>query len=171
MRAAWFAAERHSTQKRKGAAQEPYINHLLEVASLLSETAAVEDTDLVIAALLHDTVEDTGVSADEISGMFGEDVATIVLEVTDDKSLPKAQRKELQVQNAPHKSERARNLKVADKISNVRAILESPPAGWDAARRREYFLWADRVVTACGEVHPALRAEFTRLMEKLPDLG
>src|SRR6266849_6114480 len=128
--AAQFAAEKHVQQKRKGAAQEPYINHLVEVAHLIAGSSDTLDTELVMAGFLHDTVEDTDVTQDELVRLFGNDVAGLVAEVTDDKSLPKTERKALQVKNAVKKSPRAQTLKLADKISNLRSILASPPADW-----------------------------------------
>jgi GTP diphosphokinase / guanosine-3',5'-bis(diphosphate) 3'-diphosphatase len=125
--AAQTAARWHAKQRRKGSAGEPYFNHLLEVAALVNEAAQGEDTDLVVAALLHDAVEDQGISRETIAEEFGEDVAGLVMEVTDDKSLPKAVRKRLQIEEAPKKSRRAKILKLADKISNVTAIGRDPP--------------------------------------------
>src|SRR6266849_627996 len=115
--AARFAAAKHASQKRKGEAGEPYVNHLLEVAELIASSSQVLDTELVMAGLLHDTIEDTGVTREELEQLFGNDVASLVVEVTDDKSLPKETRKALQVQNAGKKSARAQTLKLADKIS------------------------------------------------------
>ena len=123
-----------------------------------------------MAALLHDTIEDTGVTAQELEQRFGADVTSLVLEVTDDKSLPKATRKALQVQNAPKKSVRAQVLKLADKISNLRSILERPPADWDLERKRQYFEWAKQVVDGLTSPNPILKAEFERLYARLDEL-
>src|SRR5271166_1576149 len=120
--AARFAAEKHAHQRRKGLAGEPYVNHLIEVAQLIASSSEVLDTNLVMAGLLHDTIEDCGVTAQELEQQFGSDVAGLVVEVTDDKTLPKEMRKALQVQNAPKKSGRAQVIKLADKISNLRSI-------------------------------------------------
>jgi (p)ppGpp synthase/HD superfamily hydrolase len=158
--AAKFAAEKHAAQKRKGAAAEPYINHLIEVAHLVSTALEEPDTNLIIAALLHDVIEDCAVTRDEVAELFSPDVADLVMEVTDDKSLPKAERKRLQVATAPKKSPRAQVLKLADKISNLRAILNSPPADWSFERRREYFEWARQVVNNLAMANPVLKAEF-----------
>ena len=171
MRAAHFAAARHSAQRRKGAAAEPYINHLLEVAELVSSAVAEPDPNLVIAALLHDTVEDVGVTREELTEHFGEDVASLVLEVTDDKSLPNRERKRLQIVNAPTKTVRAQVIKLADKISNLRAIITSPPKDWGVERRREYFEWAKQVVDALSAPNPSLKAEFERLYAQAGSLG
>jgi len=164
--AARFAAEKHAGQKRKGRAAEPYVNHVIEVAELIAAASNPFDENLVIAGLLHDTIEDTGVSADELAQRFGSDVATLVMEVTDDKSLPKETRKALQVQTAPHKSPRAQTLKLADKISNLRAIQASPPADWSEERKREYFEWARQVVSGFTSPNLSLKAEFDRTYEK-----
>ena len=160
MRAAEFAAQRHAAQNRKGAVQEPYVNHLIEVASLLAAATDGRDTALLMAGLLHDTVEDVGVTAKELTEAFGADVAQLVLEVTDDKTLEKAERKRLQVEKAPHKSQRAKMIKMADKISNVRAITSSPPPDWDMARKRAYFHWAKQVVDGCRDANTDLALLF-----------
>jgi guanosine-3',5'-bis(diphosphate) 3'-pyrophosphohydrolase len=171
LKAAHFAAEKHCGQRRKGAAAEPYINHLLEVAEMVSSALLEPDTNLVIAALLHDTIEDTRVTKQELIQAFGADVADLVVELTDDKSLPNAERKRLQVVNAPKKSVRAQVIKVADKISNLRSILSSPPAEWSLERRREYFEWAKKVVDGLTAPDRKLKAEFERLYGKAGTLG
>ena len=160
--AACFAADKHARQKRKGAEGEPYINHLLEVAELIACSSEELDADLVIAGLLHDSVEDVGVTFAELEREFGHDVAALVAEVTDDKSLPKEVRKALQIENAPKKSARAQVIKLADKISNLRALLASPPADWSAERRRQYFEWARKVVDALSAPNGTLKAEFEK---------
>ena len=170
LKAAHFAAEKHSGQRRKGATAEPYINHPLEVAELVSGALAVPDTNLVIAALLHDTIEDAGVTKEELAQAFGADVAELVAELTDDKSLPRAERKRLQVVNAPKKSVRAAVVKIADKMSNLRGILSSPPTDWSVQRRREYFDWARQVVDALTLPNQKLKAEFDRLYRQVETL-
>jgi guanosine-3',5'-bis(diphosphate) 3'-pyrophosphohydrolase len=171
LKAAHFAARKHSEQRRKGAAAEPYINHLLEVAELVSGTLSEPDTNLVVAALLHDTVEDVGVTKEELVQTFGSDAADLVMEMTDDKSLPKAERKRLQIIHAPELSVRARVIKLADKISNLRAILASPPPNWSIERKREYFEWAKQVVDRLTEPNLTLKAEFERLYGQRASLG
>lgn len=160
--AARFAAEKHAQQKRKGQNGEPYFNHLLEVAELVAASSGDLDVELVMAAFLHDTVEDTGVTLRELEEHFGQDVAALVAEVTDDKSLPKEVRKQLQVQNAHRKTTRAQTLKLADKISNLRSIVASPPVGWNLERKQQYFEWAREVVSGIAAPNPYLKAEFDR---------
>ena len=160
--AALFAAQKHAGQKRKGQAAEPYINHLIEVAQLVSMAVQEPDTSLVMAALLHDTIEDTSVTATELVERFGQDVADLVVELTDDKSLPKAERKRLQIEHAPKMSVRAQTIKLADKISNLRSILISPPSDWDYERKRQYFEWGKSVVDALSRPNPSLKAEFEK---------
>ena len=162
LKAAERASHWHTTQRRKGAAQEPYINHLLEVARLVAEATDGRDPDLVVAALLHDAVEDQPVSRAAIALEFGEDVAALVMEVTDDKTLPKAQRKRLQVEHAPEKSPRAAILKLADKTSNLATLAVSPPASWGMSRRLEYVQWA-------RDVAAGLRVENAWLLERFAD--
>lgn len=160
LKAAERAAHWHAGQKRKGAEAEPYINHLIEVARLAAAATGGNDPNLVAAAFLHDAVEDQNVPPAKIAAEFGADIAALVAEVTDDKSLPNAERKRLQVEHAPHLSARAKILKLADKISNVRAIGASPPAGWPYERRRGYIKWGRDVVEALGDVSPSLQREF-----------
>jgi guanosine-3',5'-bis(diphosphate) 3'-pyrophosphohydrolase len=154
-----FAARRHVNQRRKGDAGEPYINHLAEVAELLAR-ATDGDAVLVAAAYLHDTLEDTATTYEELDELFGPQIAALVAEVTDDKSLPKAERKRLQIAKAPGKSERARLLKVADKTSNLRALVSSPPSGWDRARVADYIDWAEKVVAGCRGLNASLEQAF-----------
>ena len=159
-RAFRFAAERHVHQRRKGEAAEPYLNHLAEVADLVAEATGGADVDLIVAALLHDVVEDTPTSPARVAELFGPDVARLVAEVTDDKSLPKAERKRQQVVHAPSRSPRAKRLKLADKISNLRALAASPPADWSRERRLHYVEWAQAVVAGLRGTDPWLEAEF-----------
>jgi (p)ppGpp synthase/HD superfamily hydrolase len=160
--AARFAAEKHAQQKRKGAMGEPYFNHLVEVAELVALGNDELDVELVMAAFLHDTVEDTGVTLAELEERFGSDVAGLVAEVTDDKSLSKETRKDLQIRDAHKKSVRAQILKLADKISNLRSILASPPVGWSLERKQQYFEWARQVVSALTAPNRALMEEFDK---------
>jgi (p)ppGpp synthase/HD superfamily hydrolase len=155
-RAADFAARRHAAQVRKGAAREPYVNHLAEVAALLAESAEEPDPWLIAAGWLHDTLEDTATEREELVESFGETIAGIVAEVTDDKSLPKAERKQLQIETAAHKSSRAKALKIADKISNLRSLMVSPPDNWERSRLVDYVDWAEKVVAGCRGVNPRL---------------
>jgi guanosine-3',5'-bis(diphosphate) 3'-pyrophosphohydrolase len=151
-----FAADKHREQRRKSAGDVPYINHPIEVAQILATVAGVKETETLVAALLHDTIEDTDTSAGEISSQFGERVLGLVMECTDDKGLPKQERKDLQVQNAPHKSPQAKLIKIADKISNVNDIANAPPTGWSLERCNEYLDWSNRVVDGLRGGCPAL---------------
>jgi (p)ppGpp synthase/HD superfamily hydrolase len=160
LRAADMAARWHVHQRRKGIAKEPYINHLLEVASLVAEATGGTDPNLVIAALLHDAVEDQGVSFETIVREYGKQVADIVMEVTDDKTLPKDERKRKQVVAAPKKSNEAKLIKLADKTSNLRTIASSPAAGWSVERRLEYVEWAKSVVAGLRGTSPWLEKQF-----------
>lgn len=168
LRAACFAAEKHTAQRRKGGAAEPYVNHVLDVARLVADVLEAPDEPLVMAALLHDTLEDTATTYEELAREFGEDVASLVAEVTDDTTLPRADRKQLQIARAPTRSRRAQIIKLADKISNLGSLATSPPAGWDDTRKREYVEWACQVVAGFREPHPALLAEFHKLSRQAP---
>lgn len=154
-----LASVKHRDQRRKDQEASPYINHPIAVASLLAQHGVTDPTAL-LAAILHDTIEDTTTTRDELVAAFGEDVATCVCEVTDDKSLPKARRKELQVEHAAHLSSSAKLVKLADKICNLRDIVDSPPADWSDARCQEYVVWCKQVVDELRGVSPALERAF-----------
>ena len=154
-----FAAEKHKNQRRKDPAQTPYVNHVIEVAAILARHDVTDRTAL-LAAILHDTIEDTETTPDELAQRFGPDVRDAVLEVTDDKSLPKAERKRLQVEHAPHLSHAARLVKLGDKISNVRYVAYHAPESWSVERRREYLDWTEQVIAGLRGVHPALEARY-----------
>ena len=151
-----FAADKHRNQRRRDSAKSPYINHPIEVAELLWKIGGVRDTNVLLAAILHDTVEDTDTRPEELSDRFGEEVRSLVMEVTDDKSLPKAKRKSLQIETAPYKSYGAKLIKLADKSCNVRNLISMPPEDWSLERRREYLLWTEQVVAGLRGTNAAL---------------
>jgi guanosine-3',5'-bis(diphosphate) 3'-pyrophosphohydrolase len=153
LRAFAFAAEKHRNHRRKDVNASPYINHLISAARILAEEGQVTDMDLIVAAILHDTIEDTETTYAELEAQFGTLVAEIVREVTDDTTLRKAARKQLQEQRAPNASSRAKQLMIADKISNILDIIHHPPSGWSLERRQEYIVWAGRVVAGCRDVN------------------
>lgn len=165
LEAASFAARQHRKQRRKDVDATPYINHPLEVARILSE-ADITDLDVLIAALLHDTVEDTPTTLDDVVNAFGQRVASLVKEVTDDKSLPKAARKRQQVLTAPNKSDGAKVIKIADKIANLRDLLSGPPA-WDEARTSAYVSFAKDVAKGCRGIAPSLDEMFHEAAENV----
>jgi NTE family protein len=166
-----FAAIRHRDQKRKGTDASPYINHPIEVAQILTSVGGVSDADVLRAAVLHDTVEDTDTSADEIEAEFGPKVRRLVDEVSDDKTLPKATRKQLQIEHAPGLSREAKLIKLADKICNVRDVIHDPPEHWELPRRRAYLEWARQVVDGCRGTNDALEDEFDRILAQGAALG
>ena len=162
LKAADASARWHVHQRRKGAAEEPYVNHLLEVASLVAEATDGKDPELVIAALLHDAIEDQEVPRGIIVEVWGEGNAKLVEEVTDEKALPKEDRKRKQVESASKKSDRAKILKLADKTSNLRAITASPSKEWSVKRRLEYVEWARQVVDGLRGANSWLEAQFDK---------
>ncbi len=164
LRAAAFAARKHRDQRRKNSEQSPYINHPIEVAAMLACEGEVTDIELLIAALLHDTVEDTETTFEELEELFGSAVKDLVFEVTDDKSLEKKVRKQLQVEHAAGASDRAKQLKVADKTSNIRDIDAHNPDRWDLDRKLEYLRWGENVVQHCRGVNPKLDHSFDRAL-------
>jgi GTP diphosphokinase / guanosine-3',5'-bis(diphosphate) 3'-diphosphatase len=165
---AWnFSADRHAKQKRKGDAQEPYVNHLAEVGELVAIATEGRDANLVAAAVLHDTVEDTTTLPGELASIFNADVANLVSEVTDDKRLDKAERKRLQVEHAASITPRAKILKLADKTSNLRSLAKSPPSDWSSERKREYLAWAKEVVQGLRGTNAWLEARFDEAAEQL----
>lgn len=141
-----FAAIKHRDQRRKDDHKTPYINHPIGVANILASEGNVTDIDTLIAAILHDTVEDTDTTFEEIEDQFGSDVRKIVDEVTDDKTLEKSVRKQLQIEHAKTSSPKAKAVKLADKLYNLRDILICTPEGWTKERCDEYFIWAKKVV-------------------------
>jgi (p)ppGpp synthase/HD superfamily hydrolase len=166
-RAADYAARRHVGQRRKGASQEPYVNHLADVAHLLAQTLEEPNPHLLAAAWLHDVLEDTCPTREEydrtkveIETLFGQAVLALVLEVTDDKSLPDEVRKRLQVETTAGKSLNARLLKLADKTSNLFALAVSPPVGWNTARLAAYIRWGEQVVASCRGLNAELERTF-----------
>jgi len=165
LKALRFSAEKHSDQRRKDAKSSPYINHPIQVAETLWTVGGVRDVTLLLAAILHDTIEDTGTRPDEIRAEFGEAVLALVLEVTDDKSLPKQVRKQLQVETAPHKTHNAKLLKLADKICNIHDIITSPPADWSLERKQEYLLWTEKVVAGLRGVNEAMEKYYDDLLK------
>jgi guanosine-3',5'-bis(diphosphate) 3'-pyrophosphohydrolase len=168
LRALAFAAHKHRDQRRKDAEASPYINHPIALAEVLAEEGGVEDVEVLAAALLHDTIEDTATTSEELRAAFGERIAGVVLEVTDDKSLEKAERKRLQVEHAAALSREAKLVKLADKICNLRDVAERPPANWDLGRRREYFDWAKQVVDRLRGAHARLEAAFDGAYARRP---
>ena len=166
--AAYIAAVKHKTQRRKDIEETPYINHPLSLANVLTVECGIDDVEVICGALLHDTIEDTETEPAELIAAFGENITRIVLEVTDDKELLKIERKEAQVAHAPHISDQAKLVKLADKISNLRDISASPPSGWSVERKQEYFDWAARVIDGLRGVHPGLEALFDQIYSKRP---
>jgi len=165
-RATGFAAWKHDGQMRKGEGLIPYIHHPIEVTAILAEVGEIADLELLQAALLHDTIEDTQTVADELETHFGSRICGFVLEVTDDKSLKKRQRKALQIKHAPHLSNQAQTIKLADKISNVRDVAFSKPIDWPLERQLEYFDWAGRVVEGLRGCNAALEVLFDEQLEE-----
>ncbi|XP_049897655.1 guanosine-3',5'-bis(diphosphate) 3'-pyrophosphohydrolase MESH1 [Epinephelus moara] len=161
-----FAAEKHRNQRRKDPEGTPYINHPIGVARILSHEGGITDIEVLQAALLHDTVEDTDTSTVELEANFGPIVARIVQEVTDDKSLPKQERKRLQVEHAPHCSRQAKLVKLADKLYNLRDLNRCTPAGWTEERVQEYFAWACEVVKGLKGTNLALEEKLEELFKQ-----
>jgi guanosine-3',5'-bis(diphosphate) 3'-pyrophosphohydrolase len=160
LRALQFAAHHHRHQRRKDAEATPYINHPITLAHLLSATAGVTDPVVLAAALLHDTVEDTAATLADLEQQFGPEVAAVVAQVTDDKSLPKAVRKQHQIDHAPHLCDRAKLVKLVDKIANLQDLAQSPPQGWTVDRQRDYCHWAKQVVDQLRGTHAELETLF-----------
>ncbi len=161
-----FAAIKHKNQRRKDEDKTPYINHPIGVAFILSNEAEIDDIQVLIAAMLHDTVEDTNTTFDEIENIFGKEVRDIVNECSDDKSLPKEERKRLQVEHASSHSYKAKLVKLADKIYNLRDLNRSTPVGWSEQRVEEYFLWASRVFQGLRGTNSKLDKIYIELLKE-----
>jgi (p)ppGpp synthase/HD superfamily hydrolase len=159
-RALSYAAQQHATHKRKGREALPYINHPIKVSTIITQYVPDASNELIAAAVLHDVVEDSETTVEDLKNMFGATIASIVEEVSDDKFLPKKEAKQKQIQNAPHLSHNAKLIRICDKIANVRDICgEDVPNDWDYKTKIEYLNWAEEVVNAMGKFHDEL--EFT----------
>jgi (p)ppGpp synthase/HD superfamily hydrolase len=162
LKATSFAAYKHRNQRRKDASGTPYINHPLMVIRLMSEVGGLLYKDALIAGVLHDTVEDTDTTPGEIEELFGANVRSLVMEVTDNKNLEKGARKQLQIEHSSHLSPNAKVIKLADKTANVTDIGHIPPTGWSIERRLDYLDWSQKVVAGCRGANPALEMLFDR---------
>ena len=156
LKALQFAADKHRNQRRKDVEESPYINHPIQVATILATKGGVTDLPTLLAAVLHDTIEDTETTPKELEDHFGTEVRSLVLEVTDDKQLPKEERKQLQIEHAPLLLVKAKLIKLGDMIANVRDVTANPPANWSPERRRAYLDWAEQVVHGCRGCNPGL---------------
>ncbi len=164
LRALHFAAHKHRDQRRKDPEASPYLNHVIDVAETLARVGGIDEALMLQAAILHDTIEDTETSAAEIERVFGREVQSLVTEMTDDRRLPKKERKRLQIEHAPHLSPRAKQIKLADKICNIRDVIHSPPENWPLERRLEYLDWSEQVVAGCRGCNPALEQCYDRIL-------
>ena len=168
LKALAFAAHKHRDQRRKDVESSPYINHPIALANILCNEGHVTDINVICAALLHDTVEDTDTTPDELGREFGEEIRGIVMDVTDDKTLEKAERKQRQIEHAAHISDQAKLVKLADKISNLRDVASNPPSDWDLQRRQGYFDWAMSVIDRLRGVHGPMEAIFDEVYMRRP---
>jgi len=168
LRALQFAAHKHRDQRRKDRAASPYINHPIALATVLCNEAGISDAKVLAASILHDTVEDTDTTEDELEREFGPEISAIVAEVSDDKHLPSPRRKQLQVEHAGQASHAARLVKLADKICNLRDIAISAPVGWSGQRQQEYFDWARRVVNGLRGTDARLEELFDAIHRQGP---
>jgi len=168
LKALAFAAHKHRDQRRKDVESSPYINHPIALVNILCNEGHVTDTNVICAALLHDTVEDTDTTLEELEREFGGEIRAIVMDVTDDKTLEKAERKQRQIEHAAHISDQAKLVKLADKISNLRDVASNPPPDWDLRRRQGYFEWAKAVIDRLRGVHGPMEAIFDEAYAKRP---
>jgi guanosine-3',5'-bis(diphosphate) 3'-pyrophosphohydrolase len=159
-----FAADKHQHQRRKNQQATPYINHPIAVMETLWRIGQVRHIPTLVAAVLHDTIEDTNTTPIEIETLFGAEVRALVQEVSDDKTLPKTVRKQLQIEHAPHISFHAKEIKLADKLLNAYDVSHNPPATWPPERVQEYLDWTEKVVMGLRGVNPALEAEYDRIL-------
>lgn len=165
LQAVEFAAHKHKDQRRKDKHASPYINHPVKVALVIAEIGGIEDPEVLAAAILHDTLEDTDTTPAELEQYFGKKISKIVAEVSDDRSLPRPERKRKQVEHAPQLSKSATLVKLGDKICNVADLIIAPPADWSMARKTEYLNWAEQVIKHCKPVNQALETHFSKVLE------
>lgn len=160
-----YAAEKHQNQRRKNSEKTPYINHPLRVAQYIAE-GGENEIEIWIAAILHDTVEDTDATLEEIEKLFSSRISKLVAEVTDNKSLPKVEREKLQVSHAAEISKEAKLIKMADKLHNLTSFLYVPPAGWSAKEIQGYFVWSKAVMDNCKNVNEYLENKLNYLFNE-----
>jgi guanosine-3',5'-bis(diphosphate) 3'-pyrophosphohydrolase len=166
LKAAQFAAKKHRDQRRKDKHASPYIIHPISVALEISQIGGVDDPEILAAALLHDTLEDTDTKPEELEAKFGKKVCEYVLDVTDDKTLPKDERKRRQIEHAKKISKGAALIKLGDKISNVTDVINNPPEDWDINRRKEYLDWAEKVIENCPKVNDRMENKFQEIIKQ-----
>ena len=166
LKAAHFSAQKHSTQRRKDEDASPYINHPISVALAIAQIGGVDDPEILAAALLHDTLEDTKTEPEDLEAEFGKKVCEYVLDVTDDKTLPKDERKRRQIEHAKKISKGAALIKLGDKISNVTDVTNNPPADWDINRRKQYLDWAEKVIENCPKVNDRMENKFQEIIKQ-----
>ena len=166
LKAAHFSAQKHSTQRRKDENASPYINHPISVALAIAQIGGVDDPEILAAALLHDTLEDTETTPEELEAEFGKKVCEYVLDVSDDKTLPPDERKRRQIEHAKQISKGAALIKLGDKISNVTDVINSPPEDWDINRRKEYLDWAEKVIENCPKVNDRMENKFQEIIKQ-----
>lgn len=169
LKAVEFAARKHKDQRRKDVEASPYVNHPIAVANILCSEGQIGDVSVICGALLHDTLEDTATTPEELASEFGTAIRRIVEEVSDDKGLPKEERKRLQIAHAARISDQAKLVKLGDKIANLRDVTARPPDGWSLQRKQAYFDWARAVVDNLRGVHPGLEAVFDATYVHRPD--
>lgn len=160
-----YASEKHRDQRRKNQEAAPYINHPIQVAYILSAVGGVTDEDILMSALLHDTLEDTEATAEEIRLLFGERVARIVQECTDDPGVSREERKLQQIQKAAGKSHEAKLVKLADKLNNLQELTFSQPVKWSLEQVRGYFAWCHQVVAGYRGTNEGLERELDQVFE------
>jgi len=166
LKAAHFAAQKHRNQRRKDKHASPYIIHPISVALEIAQVGGVDDPEILAAALLHDTIEDTKTKPEELEAKFGKKVCEYVLDVTDDKTLPKNERKSRQIEHAKKISKGAALIKLGDKISNVTDVINNPPEDWDINRRKEYLDWAEKVIDNCPKVNDRMEDKFQKIIKQ-----
>lgn len=157
LEAVGFAAEGHNGQLRENPEKTPYIIHPIRVTEHLMTIANVHERDILVAALLHDTVEDTKITFADIQKSFGTTAEGYVRELTDNMSLPQEERMKLQIETAPKKSLAAAQIKLADKYDNLKSLQSNPPATWDQKKIDEYFLSAKKVTSSLPAANVPLK--------------
>jgi guanosine-3',5'-bis(diphosphate) 3'-pyrophosphohydrolase len=170
LKAIRFASLKHNNHRRKDADESPYINHPIAVAEMLCRIGKVTDMATIIAGILHDTIEDTDTTPEDLQKEFNSQICSVVEEVTDDKGLSKEDRKRLQIENAHHKSLRARQIKLADKICNIQDLAVSPPSDWSEDRKIEYIRWSMDVINEIRGTNADLENYFDNLCSETEQL-
>jgi len=155
--AAIFATEKHKSQVRSNEKKTPYIIHPIEVADLVMKIGHVYDKDVLITALLHDVMDDTQTTYEQITSLYGTKVSSYLEEMTSKQGLSLKEQKKQQIMQAFRQNPSVAIIKLSDKLSNLKTLATSPPPSWSRDRIDQYFQWAQTVIENLPESNQLLK--------------